>query len=89
LVVSQWELVWTPTFTSLYRSKDNKLKQRTKDLIDLLAQAQNPLRYGEKLINLGYYAARISKGDRLGYTVEGKKIILLKVCDHKVVEGKD
>jgi len=89
LVVSKWELVWTPTFTALYQAKDESRKRKTKELIELIAQSPNPLRYGEKLHNLGYYAARISKGDRLGYHKQGRKILLLKVCDHKEVEGKD
>jgi hypothetical protein len=89
LVHSKWEFIWTPTFTSLYQSKDPVLQRKTRELIDLMALSPTPWRYGEKLRNLGYYAARLSKGDRLGFSVEAGKIKLLKVCDHKVVEGKD
>jgi len=89
LVASKWELVWTPNFTALYQSKDEKLQRQTKELIEVLAQSPNPLHYGEKLHNLGFYAARISKGDRLAYCIEGRQLKLLKVCDHKQVLGKD
>jgi hypothetical protein len=73
----------------LYRSKNDGLKKRIKDLIYLMAQADNPLRYGTKKRGLGFWAADVSKSDRLAYAIEGKKLLLLKVCDHKEVYGKD
>jgi hypothetical protein len=89
LVESKWDIVRTDTFKSLYRSKTEVLKKRIKNLIDDLAQADNPLWLGKKKGALGFYAADVSRSDRLAYVLEGKRLLLLKVCDHKEVYGRD
>jgi Txe/YoeB family toxin of Txe-Axe toxin-antitoxin module len=88
LVESKWELVRTDTFLSLYRSKNEGLKKKIKILIDRMAQSENPYEYGNKKRNLGFWAADISRSERLAFTLEGNKLLLLKVCDHKDVYGR-
>jgi len=89
LVESKWDIIRTDTFKSLYHSKNEGLKKRIKELIILLAQADNPYLYGAKKKGLGFWAADISRGERLAYIIEGKQLLLLKVCDHKQVYGRN
>ena len=84
-----WTIVRTGTFKRLYKAKTDKQKNKTKEIIRSLALSNNPLRLGEKKKNLGFWAIDLSHDDRLAYTIDGKELYLLKVCDHKEVYGRD
>jgi hypothetical protein len=90
VVVYKWEIIRTKTFLDLFRSKDAIIKKKTAELIDTLALADQPWRFGEKKHG-DFLAADFTKGDRLAFTVNGaeKRVYLLKVCDHKEIYGKD
>jgi len=89
MVESKWEIVRTDTFKQLYAAKDEFLKRKTKEVIDQLAQEANPLRLGEKKKPLDFWATDLTRSDRLAYFVLGNKLVLLKVCSHKEVYGRD
>ena len=67
------------------------MQDRTKSKIIELGSVENPLQLGKKKGNIGFYALDINYSDRIAYMVdfENKEILLLKVCSHKQVYGKD
>jgi len=89
LVEYKWEVVRTQTFLELFRSKDDVIKKKALQVIDDLAMADFPWRLGEKKYG-DFLATELSKSERLAYSVDGKgkRVYLLKVCDHKEVYGK-
>ena len=87
--MSKWTIVRTGTFKRLYRAKTDEQKQKTKEILESLTLSDNPLKLGTKKRNLNFWAVDLSYRDRLAYTVCGKELYLLKVCDHKDVYGRD
>ena len=85
----KWIIVPTNTFKRLYQTKTNEQKQKTKEILESLTLSDNPLKLGKKKKNLDFWAIDMSYGDRLAYTVYGKELYLLKVCNHKDVYGRD
>lgn len=85
MVLSKRPIAWSETFTELYQTKDDKQKRKIKEVIDQLAQEDNPYRLGEKIKDSNFRTTRLSRGDRLAYDVSEGKLWLLKVCSHKEV----
>ena len=84
---SLWELKPTETFAKLYRSKDDEMKKKAREVMDELAVSKNPYHGAEK-IGPTFWTVRLSKDDRLAYFVQDRMIWLLKVCSHKDVYGR-
>lgn len=88
-----WEVIPASTFDYGYSRKDAENQHRVDELLLTLAASEFPHRLGEiKLTPDGRVCVcDIGLKYRMSYRVDFKKKIieLIRVCDHKVVQGKD
>ena len=87
-----WNINLSASFKKQYQKKESLLKVKIDEALKKLTYSINPLDLGRKKRgNLHFYALDLTYSDRLAYDInsENNTIILLKVCSHKVVYGKD
>jgi Txe/YoeB family toxin of Txe-Axe toxin-antitoxin module len=93
-------IVPTKKFAKLLKKKEKEgslryLVEKIEDTIDLLKVSSNPAAIGESKEGefKGTFSICLNDWSRILYTVnktgENFEIILLRVCDHKQVYGKD
>ena len=88
MVLSKRPIAKSDTFTELYQTKDDRQKRKIKEVIEQLAEEDNPYRLGEKMRNSNFRTTRLSLGDRLAYDVSEGILRLHKVCSHREVYGR-
>lgn len=90
---SSWELEVTPTFDNGYAAKDSENQRRVDEALAMLTVSKYPHRLGEiKNTPDGRVCVYdIGFKYRMSYVVSfsAKTILLIRVCDHKAVYGKD
>lgn len=86
-----WRLVRKNQFEKQYRLLGSERQKKVDDAILDLANSTNPATKGQYKNSIRVFAYELGRGDRILYDVqyEGNVIVLLRVCDHKSVYGKD
>ena len=86
-----WQVDKRPQFRKQYRLLGSERQKRVDAAILDLAYSENPAIKGEFKKILRVFAYELGRGDRIIYTIQyqDNTIVLLRVCDHKSVYGKD
>ncbi|MFZ1076325.1 MAG: hypothetical protein WAN47_02715 [Nitrosotalea sp.] len=86
-----WQIDQRPQFNRQYKLLGRERQKRIDSAILDLAYSENPSTKGDFKKNMRVFAYELGRGDRIIYTIqyEDNTIVLLRVCDHKSVYGKD
>lgn len=86
-----WKIRRESHFTKQYKLLGRERQKRVDSALLDLTTAENPTQLGEYKPNLRIFAYELGKGDRIIYTIDYQQntIILIRVCGHKSVYGKD
>ena len=86
-----WQIVRKNQFEKQYRLLGSERQKKTDDAILDLAYSTNPAAKGQYKSSIRVFAYELGRGDRILYDIQygDNTIVLLRVCDHKSVYGKD
>jgi mRNA-degrading endonuclease RelE of RelBE toxin-antitoxin system len=86
-----WQIDQRSQFKRQYKLLGSERQKKVDNAIRDLIISGDPANCGDYKKSMKTYAYELSKGDRIIYDInyEAKIIILLRVCDHKSVYGKD
>lgn len=86
-----WRIDKRPTFLKQYGHLGQVRQQKVDSGLRELATTENPADLGEYKSAMKSFAYVLNKGDRIIFDIDypNNTIILLRVCDHKSVYGKD
>ncbi|MDE1816814.1 MAG: hypothetical protein KGI11_09700 [Thaumarchaeota archaeon] len=86
-----WRIVRKNKFEKQYWLLGSERQKRTDDAILDLAYSTNPATKGQYKSSIRVFSYELGRGDRILYDIqyEDSIIVLLRVCDHKSVYGKD
>ncbi len=89
--MTRWKIIRENTFKKQYKNIGHKRQADVDNAICELSSSVNPADIGRYKQHQKVFAYELGKNDRLIYTLDYfyNKIILLRVCDHKSVYGKD
>lgn len=86
-----WRLDKRPKFVKQYSRLGNERQKYIDNALRELARSENPADLGEFKSSIKVFAYVVNKSDRILFDVDypNGTIVLLRVCDHKSVYGKD
>ena len=86
-----WQIDKRPQFNRQYNLLGSERQKRVDSAILDLAYSENPATKGDFKKSMRVFAYELGRGDRMIYTMqyEDNMIVLLRVCDHKSVYGRD
>ncbi len=86
-----WQIDQRPQFRKQYKLLGVERQKRVDNAILDLAYSENPASKGDFKKNMRVFAYELGRGDRVIYTIqyEDNTIVLMRVCDHKSVYGRD
>jgi len=86
-----WRIEKRPQFAKQFKNLGSVRQQLVDTALRDLALSEDPAKKGEYKPSLRIWAYELNKSDRILYAVDYSQnvIILLRVCDHKSVYGKD
>ncbi len=89
--MTSWKIKKENTFKKQYKNIGHNRQSIADKAILELAASSNPANLGKYKQSNKVFAYELGKNDRLIYTLDyfHNEIILLRVCDHKSVYGKD
>lgn len=86
-----WRLDKRPKFVKQYSRLGNERQKYVDNALRELVKSENPVELGEFKSSIKVFAYVVNKSDRILFDVDypNDTIVLLRVCDHKSVYGKD
>lgn len=86
-----WRLDKRPKFVKQYSRLGTERQQYVDNALRELVQTTNPAELGEFKNSIRVFAYVVNKSDRILFDVDypNNTIVLLRVCDHKSVYGRD
>jgi len=89
--MTSWKIVGENAFKKQYKNMGHTRQTEVDKAIRELVSSENPANIGNYKQHQKIFAYELGKSDRLIYTLDyfHNEIILIRVCDHKSVYGKD
>ncbi len=86
-----WRLDKRPKFVKQYSRLGDERQKYVDSALRELAKAENPADFGEFKSSIKVFAYVVNKSDRILFDIDypNSTIVLLRVCDHKSVYGRD